>query len=137
MHRAERELVFTGISSFKVLGGPVEFAQYTSEQSTRLADYGRHMLNEPVGNVGNNLGCKADLFDYIKRFYCPKRGRSTMANSARGSLKTRWYQLGVRKISGNLSGPMCFRLENWANNDDSLVKSSGRAFCLLIAIPMI
>jgi putative transposase len=85
-----------------VLRRPVESAQYTSEQFQRLmADHGVICSMSRSGNVWDNAAmesffsslktertarkvyrsrneAKADVFDYIERFYNPKRRHSTI-----------------------------------------------------------
>jgi len=85
-----------------VLRRPVESAQYTSEQFQRLmADHGVVCSMSRSGNVWDNAAmesffsslkaerttrriyrtrddAKADVFDYIERFYNPKRRHSTI-----------------------------------------------------------
>jgi putative transposase len=85
-----------------VLRRPVESAQYTSEQFQRLmADHGITCSMSRSGNVWDNAAmesffsslktertarkvyrtrndAKADVFDYIERFYNPKRRHSTL-----------------------------------------------------------
>jgi putative transposase len=86
----------------KVLRRPFESAQYTSEQFQRLmADHGVVCSMSRSGNVWDNAAmesffsslktertsrrmyrtrddAKADVFDYIERFYNPKRRHSTI-----------------------------------------------------------
>jgi putative transposase len=85
-----------------VLRRPVESAQYTSEQFQRLmADHGVTCSMSRSGNVWDNAAmesffsslktertarkmyrtrdeAKSDVFDYIERFYNPKRRHSTI-----------------------------------------------------------
>jgi putative transposase len=85
-----------------LLRRPVESAQYTSEQFQRLmADHGVVCSMSRAGNVWDNAvmesffsslktertarrmyrtrdDAKADVFDYIERFYNPKRRHSTI-----------------------------------------------------------
>ena len=85
-----------------MLRRPVESAQYTSEQFQRLmADHGVVCSMSRSGNVWDNAAmesffsslkaerttrriyrtrddAKADVFDYIERFYNPKRRHSTI-----------------------------------------------------------
>ena len=85
-----------------VLRRPVESAQYTSEQFQRLmADNGVSCSMSRSGNVWDNAAmesffsslkteriakkvyrtrdqAKADVFDYIERFYNPRRRHSTL-----------------------------------------------------------
>jgi putative transposase len=85
-----------------VLRRPLESAQYTSEQFQRLmADHGVVCSMSRSGNVWDNAAmesffsslktertarktyrtrddAKADVFDYIERFYNPKRRHSTI-----------------------------------------------------------
>jgi putative transposase len=85
-----------------VLRRPIESAQYTSEQFQRLmADHGVICSMNHSGNVWDNAAmesffsslktertarkvyrsrneAKADVFDYIERFYNPKRRHSTI-----------------------------------------------------------
>ncbi len=89
-------------SSVRVLRRPIESAQYTSEQFQRLmADHGVICSMSRSGNVWENAAmesffsslktertarkvyrsrneAKADVFDYIERFYNPKRRHSTI-----------------------------------------------------------
>jgi putative transposase len=86
----------------KVLRRPLESAQYTSEQFQRLmADHSVVCSMSRSGNVWDNAAmesffsslktertarkmyrtrddAKADVFDYIERFYNPKRRHSTI-----------------------------------------------------------
>jgi putative transposase len=85
-----------------VLRRPVESAQYTSEQFQRLmADHGITCSMSRSGNVWDNAAmesffsslktermvrkvyrtrdaARADVFDYIERFYNPRRRHSTL-----------------------------------------------------------
>ena len=85
-----------------MLRRPVEYAQYTSEQFQRLmADHGITCSMSRSGNVWDNAvmesffsslktertarkvyrtrdDAKADVFDYIERFYNPRRRHSTL-----------------------------------------------------------
>ena len=85
-----------------MLRRPIESAQYTSEQFQRLmADHGVVCSMSRSGNVWDNAAmesffsslktertarkvyrsrneAKADVFDYIERFYNPKRRHSTI-----------------------------------------------------------
>jgi putative transposase len=89
-------------SFVKLLRRPLESAQYTSEQFQRLmADHGVVCSMSRSGNVWDNAAmesffsslkterttrrmyrtrddAKADVFDYIERFYNPKRRHSTI-----------------------------------------------------------
>ena len=89
-------------SIFEALQRPVESAQYTSEQFQRLmADNGVTCSMSRSGNVWDNAAmesffssmkterigrktyrtrnnAKADVFDYIERFYNPTRRHSTL-----------------------------------------------------------
>ena len=89
-------------SFVKMLRRPLESAQYTSEQFQRLmADHGVVCSMSRSGNVWDNAAmesffsslktertarkvyrsrdqAKADVFDYIERFYNPKRRHSTI-----------------------------------------------------------
>jgi len=89
-------------SNFRVLRRPLESAQYTSEQFQRLmADHGITCSMSRSGNVWDNAAmesffsslktertarkvyrtrdaARADVFDYIERFYNPKRRHSTL-----------------------------------------------------------
>jgi putative transposase len=93
---------FIATSFVEVLRRPVESAQYTSEQFQRLmADHGVICSMSRSGNVWDNAAmesffsslktertarkvyrsrneAKADVFDYIERFYNPKRRHSTI-----------------------------------------------------------
>jgi putative transposase len=93
---------FIATSFVEVLRRPVESAQYTSEQFQRLmADHGVVCSMSRSGNVWDNAAmesffsslktertarkvyrsrneAKADVFDYIERFYNPKRRHSTI-----------------------------------------------------------
>jgi putative transposase len=88
-------------SYLKVLRRPVEFTQYTSEQFQKLmADNGVACSMSRSGNVWDNAAmesffsslktertgqkvyrtrnqARADVFDYIERFYNPQRRHST------------------------------------------------------------
>jgi putative transposase len=90
------------ISNFLVLRRPVESAQYTSEQFQRLmTDNGITCSMSRSGNVWDNAAmesffsslkteriarktyrtrnqARADVFDYIERFYNPTRRHSTL-----------------------------------------------------------
>jgi hypothetical protein len=101
--RADRRLaIFIATSNFRVLRRPFECKQYTSEQFQRLmADHGVVCSMSRSGNVWDNAAmesffsslkierttrrmyrtrddAKADVFDYIERFYNPKRRHSTI-----------------------------------------------------------
>jgi putative transposase len=103
MHRSEaRQYAVMTTSIFWLLRRPVESAQYTSEQFQRLmADHGVVCSMSRSGNVWDNAAmesffsslktertarrmyrtrddAKADVFDYIERFYNPKRRHSTI-----------------------------------------------------------
>ena len=103
VHRSERRFLLSiHASIFEALRRPVESAQYTSEQFQRLiADNGVTYSMSRSGNVWDNatmesffssmkterIGrktyrtrnhAKADVFDYIERFYNPTRRHSTL-----------------------------------------------------------
>ena len=101
--RSDFRLPVTIASSItRVLRRPVETAQYTSEQFQRLmADHGIACSMSRSGNVWDNAAmesffsslktertarkvyrtrddARADVFDYVERFYNPRRRHSTL-----------------------------------------------------------
>ncbi|QKD19630.1 transposase [Mesorhizobium sp. NZP2077] len=101
--KAERDILKKAATSFvQVLRRPLESAQYTSEQFQRLmADHGITCSMSRSGNVWDNAAmesffsslktertarkvyrtrdnARADVFDYIERFYNPRRRHSTL-----------------------------------------------------------
>jgi putative transposase len=101
--RSERRFaLFIATASIKVLRRPIEPTQYASEQFQRLmADHGITCSMSRSGNVWDNAAmesffsslktertahktyktrdeAKADVFDYIERFYNAKRRHSTI-----------------------------------------------------------
>ena len=104
MHRSERRRLqtFIATSNLVVLRRPLESAQYTSEQFQKLmADHGVVCSMSRSGNVWDNAAmesffsslktertarktyrtrddARADVFDYIERFYNAERWHSTI-----------------------------------------------------------
>lgn len=102
--RSERLLTAIAPSSTWVLRGPTESTQYSSEQFQRLmAELGVTCSMSRSGNVWDNAAmesffsslkteqirgriyrtrdqARADVFDYIERFYNPRRRHSTIGH---------------------------------------------------------
>ena len=97
----------------RVLRRPVESAQYTSEQFQRLmGDHGITCSMSRSGNVWDNAAmesffsslktertarkvyrtrndARADVFDYIERFYNPRRRHSTLGYLSPNDFETK------------------------------------------------
>ena len=102
LHHSDRRFHLVIVAPHEALRRPLESAQYTSDQFQRLmADHGVVCSMSRSGNVWDNAAmesffsslktertarkiyrsrdeAKADVFDYIERFYNPKRRHSTI-----------------------------------------------------------
>ena len=126
-----------------MLRRPIESTQYTSEQfQTLLADSGIVCSMSKHGDCWDNAAmesffstlkaerlsrrihrsrdeCRAEVFDYIKRFYNPRRQHSTLGYVSPCSLRQRLVRLN------NLSEGMEQAQIAWTDHGIGIAQSSG------------